>query len=59
MLVGRGDCAGAKAEQAKLAALPNVGAQAKSQADEIVKTCVQGKAVKPAGEGKGGAKSKK
>ncbi len=59
VLVARGDCTGAKSEGAKLAALPNVAAAAKAQADEILKTCVQGKAVKAAGEGKGAGRAGK
>jgi Flp pilus assembly protein TadD len=47
ILVARGDCTGAKSEQTKLASLATVKATAKSQAEEIVKTCVAGKAVKP------------
>jgi Flp pilus assembly protein TadD len=43
VLVSRGDCAGARAEQGKLSALPGVGAEAKHRAAEIVATCVPGK----------------
>jgi hypothetical protein len=54
ILVAKGNCAGAKAEQGKLAALPAVKSEAKARADEIVKTCVSGKAAKPSA----GAKAK-
>jgi Flp pilus assembly protein TadD len=58
ILVAKGNCAGAKAEQGKLAALPTVKAQAKVQADEIVKTCVSGKVARPAANPGAGAKAK-
>jgi Flp pilus assembly protein TadD len=45
ILVAHGDCAGAKAQQEKLAALPAVKPQAKAQAEAILKTCVPGKTV--------------
>ena len=48
ILVANGDCAGAKAESGKLAALATVKPKAKAQAEEILKTCVVGKPAKPA-----------
>jgi hypothetical protein len=41
----------AKAELVKLAELANVKADAKTQADKIVRTCVPGKSAKPSGIG--------
>jgi hypothetical protein len=46
ILVAQGDCAGAKAQHGKLAALAKVKPQAKAQAEEILKTCTPGKPVK-------------
>jgi Tfp pilus assembly protein PilF len=46
ILVARGDCAGAKSEVGKLGAIELAKGQAKAQAEEIVKTCVPGRAVK-------------
>jgi Flp pilus assembly protein TadD len=56
ILVARGDCAGAKAEVGKLGAIESTKGQAKTQAEEIVKTCVPGKAAKPSSEAAGVAK---
>jgi cytochrome c-type biogenesis protein CcmH/NrfG len=56
ILVARGDCAGAKAEVGKLGAIDAAKGQAKAQAEEIAKTCVSGKAVKPTAEVTGGSK---
>ena len=53
ILVVRGDCAGAKSEVGKLGAIAAAKDHAKAQAEEIVKTCVPGKAVKPAASSKG------
>jgi hypothetical protein len=47
ILVARGDCAGAKAEVGKLGTIEAAKGKAKAQAEEIVKTCVPGKAAKP------------
>ena len=59
ILVARGDCTGAKSEVGKLGAIETAKGQAKAQAEEIVKTCVPGKAVKPTAEAKGGDRRKK
>jgi Flp pilus assembly protein TadD len=59
ILVARGDCAGAKAEVGKLGAIESAKGQAKEKAEEIVKTCVPGKAVKPTADAKGGERQKK
>jgi len=59
ILVARGDCAGAKKVEAKFAGLASVKAKAKAQADEIVKTCVAGKAARPPADSKGGGKKGK
>ena len=58
ILVARGDCIGAKTEVGKLGAIESAKGQAKAQAEEIVKTCVPGKAVKPTAEAKGGERRK-
>ena len=58
ILVARGDCTGAKAEVGKLGTIETAKVQAKAQAEEIVKTCVPGKAVKPTAEAKGGERRK-
>jgi hypothetical protein len=52
--VARGDCTSAKAETAKLGTLGAAKGKAQAQAEEILKTCVAGKVVKPAADGKGG-----
>jgi Tfp pilus assembly protein PilF len=59
ILVARGDCTGAKAEVGKLGTIDAAAAKAKAQAEEIVKTCVPGKAAKPTAEAKGGDKPAK
>jgi DNA repair protein RadC len=59
ILVARGDCTGAKAEAAKLGTLDAAKGKAQAQAEEILKTCVAGKAAKPAAEGKGGKSPRK
>jgi Flp pilus assembly protein TadD len=52
ILVARGDCTGAKVEVGRLGTIESTKGKAKTQADEIVKTCVPGKVASPAGKGK-------
>jgi len=59
ILVARGDCSGAKAEVGKLGNIESTKGKAKTQAEEIVKTCVPGKVAKPSAEAKGGDRQKK
>jgi len=59
IMVARGDCTGAKSEVGKLGAIATAKGQAKAQAEEIVKTCVPGKAVRPAAKDKGDERRKK
>jgi len=56
ILVARGDCAGATAEVGKLGTMEATKGKAKTQAEEILKTCVPGKVAKPSAEATGGGK---
>jgi Tfp pilus assembly protein PilF len=58
ILVAHGNCTAAKVERSKLGAIATVKAQAKAQADEIVKTCIPGKLVSPTANPVAGTKAK-
>jgi len=54
--VARGDCAGAKTEVSRLGTMEATQGKAKTQAEEILKTCTPGKVAKPSAEATGGGK---